>query len=36
VDLGLRIRVAEGLENGGLEGDDRGGSIVGTEVGECS
>lgn len=36
VHLGLGVGEAKGLENGRLEGDDRGSSIVGAEVGKCS
>ena len=32
MDLGFGAGVAEGQENCGLEGDDRGGSIVGAKV----
>jgi hypothetical protein len=36
MDLGLGVGVAEGFEDGGLEGDNGRGSIVGAEIGECS
>lgn len=36
MDLGRRVGVAEGFENGWLERDNGGGSIIGAEVSECS
>jgi hypothetical protein len=36
MDLGRRVGVAKGFEDGGLERDNGGGSIIGAEVSECS